>query len=69
MSERYVQRLRAIEAEFNAAQQSLAYAQRNWQSHTLEREFGKTTPRDLTQAMRHIEATYIIRLFAEFEGI
>lgn len=69
MSDVYIRRLLGIETEFNAAQRSLVYADRNWQRHALYRDFGQTTPRDLTRTVRGVEATYFIRLYAEFEGI
>lgn len=42
---------------------------RNWQRHAIYQEVEQITPRDLVQAGQNLEVTYLIRLFAEFEGI
>ena len=47
----------------------MTYLDKNWQRHTIYREVQRVTPRDLVQARQNVEATYIIRLFAEFEGV
>ena len=47
----------------------MTYLDRNWQRHAIYREIEGVTPRDLAQAGQNVEATYIIRLFAEFEGV
>jgi len=69
MSDVYVRRLRGVQAEFDAARQALAYVERHWQRDAIYREVERTTPRDLAVASRQVEATYLIRLFAEFEGL
>ncbi len=69
MSDVYIGRLPGVQAEFDAARQAPAYVERHWQGQAIYREVGCTTPRDLAAASRHVEATYIIRLFAEFEGV
>ena len=68
MSDAYIRRLRAVQAEFESARQAMTYVDRNWQTHAIYREVERVTPRDLAQGGRNVEATYIIRLFAEFEG-
>lgn len=69
MSDVHVRRLRGVQAEFEAARQALAYLERHWQRDAIYREVERTTSRDLAAASRHVEATYFIRLFAEFEGL
>lgn len=67
MSNAYIERMRRIQAEFNATRECLIYVTRNWQKKDIQLE--RALPQDVAQAERNIEATYLIRLYAEFEGI
>ena len=69
MSDVYIQRLRAIRSEFEAARQAIAYVQRNWQKYNIFAELSRLNPADFAEAGSHVERTYFIRLYAEFEGI
>lgn len=69
MSGTYIYRLRAIQFELAAAREALSFVERHWQSHGIYREIDLLRPRDFAQASRHIEETYLIRLYAEFEGV
>jgi hypothetical protein len=71
MSDPYVQRLRRIRDEFEAARQSLAYVNQNWDGQSLFATvlFQGISPNSLQNASRNVEVTYFVRLFAEFEGI
>jgi hypothetical protein len=41
----------------------------NWLRQRIYRKIDQLTPRDFAQAAQRVEATYFIRLYAEFEGI
>lgn len=69
MSDLYIQRLRGVQTELAAMRAALAYIERNWQKQNIYREINVLTPGDFVLAARRAEATYFIRLYAEFEGI
>ncbi len=69
MSEVYIQRLRAVQMEFNAAREAISYVQRNWQRHDIYADLARLRPAHFDEAGRHVEMTYFVRLYAEFEGI
>lgn len=69
MSNQYIQRLRAIRGEFEAARQSLAFVSQNWQKYNIYLEVDGVTPANFQRAGEYLFATYLIRLSAEFEGI
>lgn len=69
MSDRYRYRLQTVLAEFDAAREALRYVSRNWQKQDVAAGIGNVTLHDLLQAGLRVEATYFIRLYAEFEGI
>ena len=69
MSDTYIQRLRRIQTEQAATQMALAYVERNWQKHGIYHEAEMLTPGNFALVARNTEATYYIRLYAEFEGI
>ena len=68
MSNTYFQRLVSIRSEFDATREALFYAQRNWDKLNIEHEV-RVELRQVDLAERNLEATYFVRLFAEFEGI
>jgi hypothetical protein len=69
VSYRHVQRLASVGAEFEVAQVALSHLERSWH------ELGDLRAREgiglghVREAARNLEATYIIRLFSEFEGL
>ena len=69
MSDIYIHRLRRIQTEQTATRMALAYVERNWQRHSIYHEAEMLTPANFALAARNAEATYYIRLYAEFEGI
>lgn len=69
MSDRYRYRLQTVLAEFDAAREALRYVSRNWQKQDVAAGIGNVTLHDLLQAGLRVEATYFIRLYAEFEDI
>lgn len=69
MSHTYIQRLRAVRGEFEAARQGIAFVSRNWHRHNVYQEVDDVTPTDFKRAGEYLFATYVIRLSAEFEGI
>ena len=71
MSRVYSDRLKSIGAEFAAAKSTLEYAALNWHKQALYAEPGLQLigPQDIINAAANLEATFIIRLFAAFEGI
>ncbi len=69
MSNQYIQRLRAVRGEFEAAKQGIAYVNRNWDQRDIARDVSGVTPKDFRRVNEYLFATYLIRLSAEFEGI
>lgn len=65
----YVQRLRSVQAEYNAASAAISYVNRHWQRQNIPQEVGRLKPGDFVRANENLESTYLIRLYAEFEGI
>ena len=68
MSHFDIQRLSLIWDEFNAARASTQFALRKSKELLVEREFQGLRHRQLQGALEALEPTFIIRLFAEFEG-
>lgn len=68
VSNTYFQRLVSIRSEFDATREVLFYTQRNWDKLNIEHEV-RVELRQIDMAERNLEATYFVRLFAEFEGI
>ena len=63
-------RLRKIRDEMEAARFALAAAIRTWPGEAPEGSSGTAlTISDLRRALRHLQATYLIRLFGCWEGI
>lgn len=70
MSDVFVQRLRAVRDEYDAAREALSYIIRNWQKHDIYAEMvSSLTPKHFNNAANNLEAIFIIRLFTTFEGI
>ncbi len=71
MSNLYIQRLRAIRDEYEAARQGIAYVNTHWSRHNIYRdaEMKELTPKNFQRAARYLLSTYLLRLAAEFEGI
>ena len=69
MSDIYVQGLRGVQTEFNAAKEGVTYVEQHWQRQAIYLEVPLLSPRGFAQTSRRLEQTYFIRLFAEFEGI
>ena len=69
MSDLYIQRLRSVQTELAAVRAALAYIERNWQKQDVYLDVNVLTLGDFGRAARRAEATYFIRLYAEFEGI
>lgn len=69
MSSRYIQRLRAVRSEYEAAKQGIAYVNKKWDQHGIARDVSGVTPKDFRRVNEYLFATYLIRLSAEFEGI
>ena len=71
MSAIYINRIRRIKDEFVAAQGALAYVARNWQKQAIfnDDELEAVGPQDIKNAADNMEATFIIRVFAAFEGM
>ncbi len=70
MSSLFIQRLRAVRNEYDAAREAIAYVNRNWQKHNIPASMTEgLTPKHFTNAAESLEAVFIIRLFSTFEGI
>jgi hypothetical protein len=69
VSHQYIQRLRAVRGEFEAARQSISFVSRNWHKYDIYQDMNDVTPANFHRAGEYLFATYLIRLSAEFEGI
>lgn len=69
MSDVYIQRLRAVQMEFNSAREAIRYVLRNWQRYDIYADLARLKPAHFDEASRNVEMTYFVRLYAEFEGI
>jgi hypothetical protein len=69
MSHRLISHLKAVRDEYFATRTSLALTQRQWPTVHAEPELAGQTFQALQLAVKNVEATYIARLFAEFEAI
>ena len=69
MSHRLIQRLDAVGEEFEAARSALSLTVNRWRLlHDYEELRGQRLA-SFRLAGRHLEGTYVVRLFAEFEAI
>jgi hypothetical protein len=69
MSEIYSKRLRNIFDEYNASKIALSVAFIHFDSPTVSRSIGDVTKHQIKASIDHLDNTFIVRLFAEFEGI
>ena len=69
MSHLQIQQLILIKGEYQAAQASVNYTEREWSRLRWEQNFSRIEFRQVRQATANVEATYIVRLFSVFEGI
>jgi hypothetical protein len=69
MSHRLISQLRSIRDEYLVARAALAFLTRQWPSLHDEPEILGQTFQSLHAAARNLEATYTVRLFAEFEAL
>ena len=69
MSDQYIQRLRSIRDEFEAARQAIIFVIGNWDKYDIYKKVESVTPANFRQAEQYLSSTYLIRLSAEFEGI
>ena len=69
MSHLHIQQLAFIKGEFNVAQASVEYTEREWPRLRWEQNFTQVEFPQVRQATANIETTYIVRLFSVFEGI
>ncbi len=69
MSHRLIQRLARLRQEFEAAGAVLRLANRIWPSISMETEVSGTALAAIRVTAANLEATYLIRLFAEFEAL
>src|SRR5436190_999490 len=65
----HVQLLEPVLEEYIAAYAALSYTARVWHVVRAEPEVGRVQLSHVRQAIDNLEATYIIRLFSEFEAI
>ena len=68
MSSAYIQRLRSVQSEYDAVKMSINFFEQH-QRRDQPQQIGALTPRDFVRAELNLEATYFIRLYAEFEGV
>lgn len=69
MSRSYKQELELVQAEYEAARLALSHIARFWNTKTVISEMDGRRLEDFRRADNHLEVTYIIRLFATFEGL
>jgi hypothetical protein len=69
MSAVYIQRLRQVRDEYDAAREALAFVLTNWYKQDVQGATGSIARRDFERAAHNLEMTFFVRLFAEFEGI
>lgn len=69
MSVLYIQRLRDVQAKFDATSAAISYFNWHWQKQDVPQRIKEPKPKDLMRADQNLELTYFIRLHAEFEGI
>jgi hypothetical protein len=69
MSAAYIQRLRAVQMEFSSVREAISFVQRNWQKYDIYADLTRLKPVHFDEAGSHVEMTYFVRLYAEFEGI
>lgn len=69
MSVLYIQRLRDVQAEFDATNAAISYFNWHWQKQDVPQHIKVPKPKDLIRADQNLELTYFTRLYAEFEGI
>ena len=69
MSNQYIQRLRSVRGEYEAARQGFAFVNQNWHKYNIYQDVYDVTPANFHRAAEYVFATYLIRLSAEFEGI
>ena len=69
MSYRLIRHLQSVRVEYEAARAALAFAQQQWPAAHGHPALSGTTFAAFQIAVRNIEATYTLRIFAEFEAI
>jgi hypothetical protein len=69
VSHRHVQQLTSIQTEFAAARAAIALLERDWEELVAAPEMRAVRFPHVRAAVRNLEATYIIRLFSEFEAL
>lgn len=69
MSYLHIQQLASVRHELDAARVAIAYVERNKSKLNDEPEVRDVAVKHIRLALNNLEDTYIIRLFAEFEGI
>ena len=69
MSRVLIQRLAAIQQEFEASRAALTYVERQWPQATEDVSLKGVSRTQIVLAIRKLEQTYLTRLFSEFEGM
>lgn len=69
MSHRLIQRLADVRDEFDAARSAVALTTRHWPLLHRETAVAGQNRAAFQRAGQSLEATYVVRLFAQFEAI
>ncbi|MDQ2731715.1 MAG: hypothetical protein M3Y56_08660 [Armatimonadota bacterium] len=69
MSRSYQQELDLVRREYQSAKFAIAYVSLNWSKQGINSYQKDLGPEDLRRTSARLEVTYIIRLFATFEGL
>ncbi len=69
MSSVYIQRMRNVQSEYGAVTAALSFFEQHRKEQQITQQKGTLTPGDFVRAEQNLEATYFIRLYAEFEGV
>ena len=64
-----MERLRAVDTQRRSVAASLTFIVGNWERQNLRVEIEGHTPENFRRAQAELDATYFVRLYAEFEGL
>ena len=69
MRRSYTQELTLVRTEYEATKLALSHIVRRWNTEEIIQNAGERSFTDFQRALSHIDVTYIVRLFATFEGL
>ncbi|MCW3096289.1 MAG: hypothetical protein JWL77_1907 [Chthonomonadaceae bacterium] len=69
MTRSYRQTLELVRSEYETTEFALSHLINSWNTAKVIKEAGERSLTDFQRAALHLEVTYIVRLFATFEGL